>query len=59
MKKTDEQWFEEAESFRDEFHAATGRNPILLDVINECREIGIENYIEYAKTLYEYMNMEG
>lgn len=55
MSKTVAQWIEEAERFKEEFNAVASRNPILVDVVNECREIGIENYIEYAKTLYEYM----
>ena len=55
-KKTVYQWKEEAASFLSEWIAATGKAPTLSDVIAECKDIGIENYTEYAKTLYSYMN---
>ena len=55
MNKTQYQWIEEADTFRAEFEASTGKQPTLEDVIAECKDIGIENAEEYAETLYSYM----
>lgn len=54
-EKTTYQWQEEAESFAYEYEQATGHKPTLDDVIAECKDIGIDNYAEYAETLYSYM----
>ena len=54
-EKTTYQWQEEAESFAYEYKQATGHKPTLDDVIAECKDIGIDNYVEYAETLYSYM----
>jgi hypothetical protein len=54
-EKTAYQWEEEAETFADEWRAATNTEPTLEDVIAECKDIGIENYEEYAFKLYSYM----
>lgn len=54
-KKTTYQWQEEAESFAYEYEQATGHKPTLDEVIAECKNIGIDNYQEYAVKLYNYM----
>lgn len=53
--KTTYQWQEEAESFAYEYEQATGHKPSLNEVISECKDIGIENYKEYAEKLFSYM----
>jgi len=54
-EKTTYQWKEEAENFAYEFEAAAGHKPSLEEVMAECKDIGIDDYEEYAKTLYSYM----
>lgn len=53
-EKTRAQWQEEADSFVYEWEQATGKKPTLDDVISECKDIGIDNYKEYAETLFSY-----
>lgn len=57
MEKTVSQWIEEAESFKSEFEASTGRQPTLEDVKAEIATIdGIENADSYAEELFSHMN---
>lgn len=54
--KTLTQWIEEAENFKIEFEASTGRQPTLEDVKAEVATIdGIENADSYAEELFGYM----
>ena len=55
MKKTTYQWKEEAENFVYEYEQATGHKPSLNEVVAECKDIGIDNYKEYAEKLFSYM----
>lgn len=54
-EKTTYQWQEEAESFAYEYEQATGHKPSLNEIIAECKDIGIDNYKEYAEKLFSYM----
>ncbi len=57
MEKTVAQWIEEAESFKSEFEASTGRQPTLEDIKAEIATIdGIENADSYAEELFSHMN---
>jgi hypothetical protein len=57
MEKTVAQWIEEAENFKSEFEASTGRQPTLEDVKAEVATIdGIENADSYAEKLFGYMD---
>jgi hypothetical protein len=57
MEKTVAQWIEEAESFKSEFKASTGRHPTLEDVKAEIATIdGVENADSYAEELFSHMN---
>lgn len=56
-KKTDAQWTEEAEIFKEEFYFTTQRIPTLDDIKREIATIDdIEDVDEYANILYSYMD---
>ena len=65
--KNENQWIDEAKSFKDEFFNATGLYPKLDNVISECMEIAKDSDLKetmealfgsvenYAEELYSYM----